>query len=100
MALHHQVLRSCLDGHRGNGRALELEGMQEAFLSSADEDLPERLLRTLERGQLEGGDRRGRQSASLLVAHEEAYPLVDLRVDEHPTRSRSCAGSGRWRDAS
>jgi uncharacterized Ntn-hydrolase superfamily protein len=60
-----------------------LEGMQEAFLSSADEDRPERLLRTLERGQLEGGDKRGRQSASLLVVHEEAYPLVDLRVDEH-----------------
>lgn len=61
-----------------------LDGMQEAFLSSADEDLPERLLRTLERGQREGGDKRGRQSASLLVVHEEAYPLVDLRVDEHP----------------
>lgn len=60
-----------------------LEGMQEAFLSHADQDLPERLLRTLERGQREGGDKRGRQSASLLVVHEEAYPLVDLRVDEH-----------------
>ena len=60
-----------------------LQGMQEAFLSGAAEELPERLLRCLERGQRDGGDRRGRQSASLLVVHEEAYPLVDLRVDEH-----------------
>jgi uncharacterized Ntn-hydrolase superfamily protein len=47
-------------------------------------DLAERLLRALEAGQAGGGDKRGRQCAALLVVDREAYPLWDLRVDEHP----------------
>ena len=31
-----------------------------------------------------GGDKRGRQCAALLVVDREAYPLWDLRADEHP----------------
>ncbi|TWG88311.1 hypothetical protein L602_001300000680 [Cupriavidus gilardii J11] len=31
-----------------------------------------------------GGDRRGRQSASLKVMEREAYATLDLRVDDHP----------------
>ena len=38
----------------------------------------------LEAGQAAGGDKRGRQSAALKVYGDEAYPLLDLRVDEHP----------------
>jgi uncharacterized Ntn-hydrolase superfamily protein len=38
----------------------------------------------MEAGQAAGGDKRGRQSASLKVYSTEEYPLVDLRVDEHP----------------
>ena len=34
-------------------------------------------------GQAAGGDRRGRQSAALIVHGPEVFPLVDLRVDEH-----------------
>ena len=30
-----------------------------------------------------GGDKRGRQSAALKVVHQEEYPYLDLRVDEH-----------------
>lgn len=37
----------------------------------------------LEAAQAVGGDRRGRQSAALMVVGAEAYPRVDLRVDEH-----------------
>src|SRR2546426_1014982 len=49
-----------------------------------DEALPERLIRTLEAGQDAGGDRRGRQSAGILVVGQEEYPWCDLRVDDHP----------------
>jgi len=61
-----------------------IEAMAEAFEATRALDLGERLLRALEAGQMAGGDRRGRQSAALLVRGAEVYPLVDLRVDEHP----------------
>jgi uncharacterized Ntn-hydrolase superfamily protein len=57
--------------------------MADAFTASPDQPLAERLLRAMEAGQAAGGDRRGRQSASLRVHDRETYPLVDLRVDEH-----------------
>lgn len=53
--------------------------------------LPEKLLAALEAGQAAGGDRRGQQSAALLVVIDsERHPeyrerFVDLRVDDHPT---------------
>ena len=47
-------------------------------------DLAERLLTALEAGQAAGGDRRGRQCSALYVVDREAFPLWDLRVDEHP----------------
>ena len=34
-------------------------------------------------GEAAGGDKRGRQSAALLVHDGEDYPLYDLRVDDH-----------------
>lgn len=58
--------------------------MVTVFRSSPQLALAERLLCALEAGQAAGGDKRGRQSASLLVYGTEDYPLVDLRVDEHP----------------
>ncbi|MBI1886130.1 MAG: DUF1028 domain-containing protein [Chloroflexi bacterium] len=61
-----------------------LEAMAAAFDASSLQELPERLLRALEAGQTAGGDRRGRQSAGLHVVYREEYPLVDLRVDDHP----------------
>lgn len=60
-----------------------IEAMAASFERSAALDLGERLMRALEAGQAAGGDRRGRQSAALLVRGPEVYPLVDLRVDEH-----------------
>jgi uncharacterized Ntn-hydrolase superfamily protein len=45
--------------------------------------LAERLLLALEAGQAAGGDKRGKQSAALLVHNTEDYPWLDLRVDEH-----------------
>lgn len=81
-------------GHRtGSGYAVQgnmltgeavAAGMEEAFLASAKEDLAERLMRALEAGQAAGGDKRGKQSSALKIHEREAYPWLDLRVDEHP----------------
>lgn len=51
-------------------------------------DLPERLLASLSAGQREGGDRRGMQSAALLVVRAGAGyggtdRWIDVRVDDH-----------------
>jgi uncharacterized Ntn-hydrolase superfamily protein len=35
-------------------------------------------------GEAVGGDKRGKQSAALLIHDKEDYPLYDLRVDDHP----------------
>lgn len=58
--------------------------MAKAFRASESLDLAERLLLAMEAGEAAGGDKRGRQSASLKVHHIEEYALFDLRVDEHP----------------
>jgi uncharacterized Ntn-hydrolase superfamily protein len=43
----------------------------------------ERLIAALEAGEAAGGDKRGKQSAALLVCSTETYPDLDLRVDDH-----------------
>jgi uncharacterized Ntn-hydrolase superfamily protein len=60
-----------------------LTAMGRAFVDTPGLDLAERLLLALEAGQAAGGDKRGRQSASLRVHGTEDYARVDLRVDEH-----------------
>ena len=35
-------------------------------------------------GEAAGGDKRGKQAAALLICAAEAYPFLDLRVDDHP----------------
>ena len=61
-----------------------VQAMADAFERNEALDLPERLLVALEAAQAAGGDKRGRQSAALYVVDREEYPVVDLRVDEHP----------------
>jgi uncharacterized Ntn-hydrolase superfamily protein len=60
-----------------------IRAMAEAFERGEALELPERLLVALEAGQAAGGDKRGKQSAALLVVHTEEYPYCELRVDEH-----------------
>lgn len=43
-----------------------------------------RLVAAMLAGEAAGGDKRGRQSAALLIHDGEDYPLLDLRVDDHP----------------
>ncbi|MGH7419844.1 MAG: DUF1028 domain-containing protein [Candidatus Rokuibacteriota bacterium] len=62
-----------------------LDAMAEAFAPGADGagGLAERLVRALEAGQGAGGDKRGKQSAALLVASPEPRLYHNLRVDDH-----------------
>jgi uncharacterized Ntn-hydrolase superfamily protein len=85
-------------GHR-TGKGYSIQGnilageavvaeMERAFLGTNGE-LSARLLAALEAGQAAGGDKRGMQSAALLVARpSDEYPeyrtrYVDLRVEDH-----------------
>jgi len=43
----------------------------------------ERLIAALQAGEAAGGDKRGRQSAALLIYSGEQYPELDIRVDDH-----------------
>jgi uncharacterized Ntn-hydrolase superfamily protein len=61
-----------------------IQAMAEAFSRTEGITLPERLIVALEAGQAAGGDKRGRQSAAVLVHAKEEYPYLSLRVDEHP----------------
>src|SRR3954451_6802690 len=82
------------DGYAVQGNILAgvfvVAAMQDAFeATDPDEPLARRLLAALAAGDDAGGDRRGRQSAALLVVKDGAgYAggddiAVDLRVDDH-----------------
>ena len=65
--------------------------MARAFAQTS-ESLAERLMAAIEAAQAAGGDRRGQQSAALVVERPGGIPgnregidrIVDLRVDDHP----------------
>jgi len=67
-----------------------VQAMARTFEESEGE-LAERLVAALEAGQEAGGDRRGQQSAAVLVVREKGGyggfndRYLDLRVDDHPT---------------
>ncbi|MEU9507856.1 DUF1028 domain-containing protein [Micromonospora sp. NPDC048170] len=82
------------DGWAAQGNILAgpqvIEAMRDAWLGEGALPFPDRLLAALRAGDQAGGDRRGRQSAGLLVVERGGgYDgggdvLVDLRVDDHP----------------
>jgi uncharacterized Ntn-hydrolase superfamily protein len=51
----------------------------------ANERLPfaQRLIAAMRSGEAAGGDKRGKQSAALLIYGEEEWSALDLRVDDH-----------------
>ncbi len=55
----------------------------QAFEKSIDRPFAERLIAALEAGEAAGGDKRGKQSAALLIHSTEDYAEIDLRVDDH-----------------
>ena len=82
------------DGYAAQGNILvsgeTVDALAETFESTPGKALPERLLDCLDAAQAAGGDRRGQQSAALLVVERDggyaglSDEVVDLRVDEHP----------------
>jgi uncharacterized Ntn-hydrolase superfamily protein len=52
---------------------------------ASGEKLPfaQRLVAAMKAGEAAGGDKRGKQSAALLIHSEEEWPALDLRVDDH-----------------
>ncbi len=78
----------CCQGNIITGREV-LDAMSGAFQGS-DDELVDRLLAALEAGQRAGGDKRGQQSAALLVVRQNGGYMhlsdryVDIRVDDHP----------------
>jgi uncharacterized Ntn-hydrolase superfamily protein len=66
-----------------------VRAIADTFISTADRPLAERLIDCLAAAQTAGGDRRGQQSAALLVVEQDggyaqlSDTLVDLRVDDH-----------------
>jgi len=69
--------------------AATVDALARTFEAGGGKPLAERLLDCLDAGQAAGGDRRGQQSAALLVVQKNAGyaglsdTLVDLRVDDH-----------------
>ena len=85
-------------GRTGNGYAAQgnilvsgetVDALATTFEQNGHLSLAERLIECLAAAQAAGGDRRGQQSASLLVVEKDAgYAnlsdvVVDLRVDDH-----------------
>jgi uncharacterized Ntn-hydrolase superfamily protein len=87
--------RECVDwcGHiEGNGFSIAgnmLAGARvlddTASVYIADKTLPfaQRLIAAMRSGEAAGGDKRGKQSAALLIYGEEEWSDLDLRVDDH-----------------
>lgn len=54
-----------------------------AYKANASLPFARRLIAALKAGEAAGGDKRGRQSAALLIHDDEDHPALDIRVDDH-----------------
>jgi len=80
-------------GHRaGDGFSLAgnmlagpqvLDATAAAYAANAALDLPSRLIAAMRAGEAAGGDKRGKQSAAVLIYGEDEWSELDLRVDDH-----------------
>lgn len=87
--------RECVDwcGHiEGNGFSMAgnmlagarvLDDTAKAYTASAALPFAQRLIAAMHAGEAAGGDKRGRQSAALLIYRDEEWSDLDLRVDDH-----------------
>jgi uncharacterized Ntn-hydrolase superfamily protein len=60
-----------------------IERTADTYAASRQQPFAQRLLTALKAGEEAGGDKRGKQSAALLIHDEEEYPFLDIRVDDH-----------------
>jgi uncharacterized Ntn-hydrolase superfamily protein len=85
----------CVDwcGHlKGNGFSIAgnmlagarvLDDTAKAYVANQKLPFAQRLIAAMRAGEAAGGDKRGKQSAALLIHGEEEWSLLDLRVDDH-----------------
>jgi uncharacterized Ntn-hydrolase superfamily protein len=60
-----------------------LDATAESYIASEKLPLAQRLIAAMRAGEAAGGDKRGRQSAALLIYGAEEWSALDLRVDDH-----------------
>jgi uncharacterized Ntn-hydrolase superfamily protein len=87
--------RDCVDwcGHvEGNGFSIAgnmlagarvLDDTAAAYIANEKLPFAQRLIAAMRSGEAAGGDKRGKQSAALLIHDEEEWSALDLRVDDH-----------------
>jgi uncharacterized Ntn-hydrolase superfamily protein len=87
--------RDCVDwcGHvEGDGFSIAgnilagarvLDDTAQAYLANRDLPFAQRLIAAMHAGEAAGGDKRGKQSAALLIHGKEEWSDLDLRVDDH-----------------
>src|SRR6516162_2176277 len=61
-----------------------IEDTAAAYERNATLSLPRRLIAAMNAGEAAGGDKRGKQSAALVICGDQEWPDLDLRVDDHP----------------
>jgi uncharacterized Ntn-hydrolase superfamily protein len=60
-----------------------LNDTAKAYVANKALAFPQRLIAAMKSGEAAGGDKRGKQSAALLIHAEEDWSALDLRVDDH-----------------
>jgi uncharacterized Ntn-hydrolase superfamily protein len=63
--------------------AAVIEDTAVAYARNSAIPFPRRLIAALRAGEAAGGDKRGKQSAALVICGEEEWPDLNLRVDDH-----------------
>ncbi len=87
--------RDCVDwcGHvEGNGFSIAgnmlagasvLDDTAQTYITGQRLPFAQRLIAAMRSGEAAGGDKRGRQSAALVIYGDEEWSALDLRVDDH-----------------
>ena len=60
-----------------------IEATAAAYARNSALPFASRLIAALQAGEAGGGDKRGKQSAALVICGDEEWPDLDLRVDDH-----------------
>lgn len=63
--------------------AAVLDETAATYRANAALPFAQRMIKALQAGEAAGGDKRGKQSAALLIHGDDEWPALDLRVDDH-----------------
>jgi uncharacterized Ntn-hydrolase superfamily protein len=105
--------KDCVDwcGHiRGDGISIAgnmlagasvLDDTAKVYAANQNMPFAQRLIAAMRAGEAAGGDKRGKQSAALLIHDTEEWSALDLRVDDHADplselERLECVSRERW----